>query len=669
MATRLSYWHGPDHPGHRVSVLGLIITLGIVYGDIGTSPLYVMQAISVGLDVINKETIYGGLSLVFWTLTLQTTVKYIIITLRADNRGEGGIFALYTLIRKKANWAYIIALIGGSTLLADGIITPAITVTSAIEGLELLYPGIPIVLIVIIILTIIFFTQQFGTKLIGQSFGPLMLIWFLMIGTLGLSQLIYFPGILEAINPVYAFRLLFTHPGSFLILGAVFLATTGAEALYSDLGHVGLWNIRVSWIFVKTSLLLNYFGQGAWIISNPDFQSQEQNPFFAIMPEWFILIGVIIATIAAIIASQALISGSFTLISEAIVLNFWPKIRIKYPSELKGQMYIPKINVFLWIACSGVVLYFRESANMQAAYGLSISITMLMTTFLLLVYISRQVPMIITILIGLLYFIIEASFLVSNMFKFTHGGWFTIMLGLIFSLVMYVWYNGRKIKNSLMDFVKLSNFIQILKSLQDDQTIPKFATNVVYITKANNKAEIESTIVYSIINKQPKRADLYWFLHIDIKDEPYTFEYEVTHMIPGRIIKIDFYLGFKIEHRINLYFHQIIEDLSKAGEIDILSRYASLRENKVSSDFKFILIERMLTRDMRLSFIQKVIMEISDLIGKTGIAEEKSLNLDTSNVIIEKVPLGVRHSEPLRIKRINKPVWLTEEDSDKTSGA
>jgi KUP system potassium uptake protein len=627
-----------------------------------------MSAIGAGVNVINKETIYGGLSLVFWTLTLQTTIKYVIVTLRADNKGEGGIFALYTLIRKRAAWAYIPALIGGSTLLADGIITPAITVTTAIEGLQPLYPEIPVVFIVIIILTLLFLTQQFGTRFLGQSFGPLMLIWFITIGILGMSQLIHKPEVLAAINPEYAIKLLFAYPGSFIILGAVFLATTGAEALYSDLGHVGLWNIRISWIFVKTTLLMNYFGMGAWMLNNPDFVRKDMNPFFSIMPEWFTLFGVIIATIAAIIASQALISGSFTLISEAIVLNFWPKIRIKYPSELKGQMYIPKINIFLWIACSVIVLYFKESANMQAAYGLAISITMLMTTFLLLIYISKQVPIIVTVLFGVIYLITEGSFLYANMYKFKHGGWFTIMLGMFFAVVMYVWYNGRKIKNRLMEFVKLSDTIQVLRSLQDDTTITKFATNVVYITKANNKTEIESTVVYSLINKQPKRADVYWFLHVDIRDEPFTFEYEVTHMVPGRIIKIDFYLGFKIEHRINLFFHQIIEDLAKAGEIDILSRYASLRENHIPGDFKFILIERMLTRDLKLSLIQRLIMEISDIIGKTGITEEKSLNLDTSNVIIEKVPLGIRPYEPLRIKRIHTPVWLTEEDSDKIGG-
>jgi KUP system potassium uptake protein len=652
-----------------VTLLGLIITLGIVYGDIGTSPLYVMEAIGLGLGTINKDTVYGSISLVIWTLTLQTTIKYVFITLQADNKGEGGIFALYTLIRKRASWAYIPALIGGSTLLADGVITPAITVTSAVEGLQPLYPSIPVVLIVVLIFVGLFFTQQFGTRFLGQSFGPLMFIWFTTIAVLGISQIVHDLTIFQAFNPVYGIKLLVIHPGSFVILGAVFLATTGAEALYSDLGHVGLWNIRVSWILVKIALILNYLGQGIWMLNNPGFTQQHGlNPFFEIMPGWFRLTGVIIATIAAIIASQALISGSFTLISEAITLNFWPKVRIKYPSDLKGQMYIPMINVFLWIACSMMVISFQESSKMEAAYGLSITITMLMTTSLLLIYLSKQIPIIFVILFGSVYLTIEGSFLVANMYKFIHGGWFTIMLGTIFSLIMYVWYNGRKIKNRLMEFVKLSGVIQVLHSLQEDNSITKFATNVVYITKANNKTEIESTIVYSLINKQPKRADIYWFLHVDIKDEPFTFEYEVSHFIPGKIIKIDFFLGFKIEHRINLYFRQIIEDLSRAGEIDILSRYSSLREHSITADFKFVLIERTLTRDQKLSIVQKIIMEISDLIGKTGVAEEKSLNLDTSNVVIEKVPLGLPPAERFRIKRIHKPVWLTEEDSDKMEG-
>jgi KUP system potassium uptake protein len=670
LTTRISHWHGSEHPGQRVTLLGLIITLGIVYGDIGTSPLYVMEAVGLGLGTINKDTVYGSISLVVWTLTLQTTIKYVFVTLRADNKGEGGIFALYTLIRKKAAWAYIPALIGGSTLLADGVITPAITVTSAVEGLTAIYPTIPVVLIVILIFMALFSTQRFGTRFLGQSFGPLMFIWFTTIALLGISWIVRDYSIFQAINPAYGIRLLINYPGSFIILGAVFLATTGAEALYSDLGHVGLWNIRISWIMVKIALILNYLGQGVWMLSHPGFPQQHGlNPFFEIMPDWFRLSGVLISTIAAIIASQALISGSFTLISEAITLNFWPKIRIKYPSDLKGQMYIPMINVFLWIACSLMVIFFQESSRMEAAYGLSITITMLMTTSLLLIYLSKQIPVYLVALFGSVYLIIEGSFLIANMYKFRHGGWFTIMLGAIFSIIMYVWYNGRKIKNRLMEFMKLSSVIQVLRSLQEDISITKFATNVVYITKANNKTEIESTIVYSLINKQPKRADIYWFLHVDIKDEPFTFEYEVSHFIPGKIIKVDFFLGFKIEHRINLYFRQIIEDLSRAGEIDILSRYPSLRENSIPSDFKFILIERTLTRDQMLSLVQKIIMEISDLIGKTGVAEESALNLDTSNVVIEKVPLGLHPIEALRIKRIHKPVWLTEEDSDKMEGA
>jgi len=366
----------------KLSFTGTIVTLGIVFGDIGTSPLYVMNAIVTGGKEFNELLIYGSMSCIFWTLTLQTTIKYIIVTLRVNNKGEGGIFALFALMKRKTSWAAIFTMIGASALLADGVITPAITVTSSIEGLRLYNPGIPVIAIVLIIFTVLFYMQHYGTNVIGESFGPIMIIWFSMLGILGFSHLLQHPGVLKALNPVYAFRFLTEYPGGFILLGAVFLATTGAEALYSDLGHCGLKNIRVSWVFVKSTLLLNYFGQCSWLMMHGSLHN-DVNPFYGIMPEWFLLPGIIIATAAAIIASQALISGSYTLISEAISLNFWPKISISHPTLLKGQVYIPFINWFLWIACSIVVLMFRESANLQAAYGLSITVTMIMTTLLL----------------------------------------------------------------------------------------------------------------------------------------------------------------------------------------------------------------------------------------------------------------------------------------------
>jgi KUP system potassium uptake protein len=552
---------------HKLSAAGLLVTLGIIFGDIGTSPLYVLNAI-VGSDPINSRDIIGAISAIFWTLTLQTTVKYVIITLRADNKGEGGIFSLYTLIRKtKVKWLLFPAIIGGSTLLADGIITPPISVSSAIEGLRVINPDIPTIPIVIAIITILFGLQQFGTKLIGKFFGPIMFTWFSMLGILGGIQLSTNINVLSAFNPYHAYELLMNHKQGFLILGAVFLCTTGAEALYSDLGHCGKENIRVSWIFVKSMLLLNYFGQGAWLISHEGKTLKEAgvtNPFYAIMPDWFLPFGIGIATLAAVVASQAMISGSFTLINEAIRLNFWPKVKIKYPTELKGQLYIPSLNWMLWIGCVLVVLYFKESSGMEAAYGLAIVMTMLMTTSLLNYYLilKRYNKIFIAVLITT-YAVIEISFLIANLHKFSDGGYITLLIAMMLMATMFVWYFARKIRNRYLVFVKLSDYLPVLEDLSKDLSVPKYATNLVYLTSADHRTEIESKIMYSILNKQPKRADIYWFVHVHVVDEPYTMEYRVNEFIHDDVIRIDFRLGFRVAPRISLMFKKVVEDMVK----------------------------------------------------------------------------------------------------------
>jgi KUP system potassium uptake protein len=635
----------------RLTLAGVIITLGIVYGDIGTSPLYVMKAIIATSGGDKNLMIYGALSCIFWTLTLQTTIKYIFITLRADNHGEGGIFALYALLKKKGTIAAILTMIGGSTLLADGIITPSITVTSSIEGLAILNPQLNVIPIVLIIISVIFLVQQFGTNFIGKSFGPMMVIWFAMLSVLGITQILRFPGIIAAINPYYAYKFLSTFPQAYLILGAVFLCTTGAEALYSDLGHCGIKNIRISWIFVKTSLILNYFGQGAWyMLVHPS--KADINPFYAIMPQWFLFPGIIIATTAAVIASQALISGSFTLISEAVSLSFWPKIKILQPTSVKGQVYISSINWFLWAACCFVVIYFGESSKMEAAYGLSITITMIMTTLLLSRYLLQlKIPKAIIALIFLTYITIEGTFLYANLFKFMHGGWFTITAGLFFFLIMYGWYFGRRIKNKHISFLNLNSYTDLLKELSTDTSVPKFATNLVYIVKANRIEQIEAKILFSIINKQPKRADTYWFLHVDILNNPDTFEYKVHHIVPGVVIKVDFRLGFKIEPRVNLYFKEVLEDLECSGEVSLASKYESLSKHSVMGDFVFVNLDRIMTQDYKLKPWETFTMNLHELTRLMSITDVKALGLDTSNVIEEKVPISFEQVITQRIKR------------------
>jgi len=636
----------------KLSLAGVIVTFGIVFGDIGTSPLYVVKAIVAGGKEFNELLIYGSMSCIFWTITLQTTIKYIVITLRVDNKGEGGIYALFAMMKKKSSWAAILTMIGASALLADGVITPAITVTSSIEGLKLFNPDIPVIPIVLVIFAILFFMQQYGTNIVGGSFGPIMIIWFSMLGILGITQLIQFPEVLKALSPAYTIKFLAEYPGGFILLGSVFLATTGAEALYSDLGHCGLKNIRVSWIFVKTALLLNYFGQCSWLMMKGS-PVNEINPFYGMMPQWFLLTGIVIATAAAIIASQALISGSFTLISEAISLNFWPKINILHPTLLRGQVYVPFMNWFLWIACSSVVIMFRESINLEAAYGLSITITMIMTTLLLSNYLYQKgVHFKLVLLLLAVFLTIEGTFLIANLHKFSHGGWFTILLASMFFIIMYGWYFGRKLKNRYVTFTSLDKHIDLFKDLVKDESVPKIATNLVYIIRADRIDQVESKVIFSIFHKQPKRADTYWFLHLDRIDDPDTFEYTVTHIIPGILIRIDFRIGFKVDPKLNLYFKEVLEDLTESGEIKLESSFVSLKKHSLPADFKYVLIDRIMPYDYNLSSGENITLVLHSLSRLLCISDVKALQLDSSNTIEEQVPITIDQPVQKRIKRI-----------------
>lgn len=636
----------------KVTFAGLLITIGIVFGDIGTSPLYVVKAIISGAEHFDKLLVYGSISCVFWTLTLQTTFKYVFITLRADNHGEGGIFALFALMKNKSVWAAVLTMIGGSALLADGVITPSITVTSSIEGLRLINPEIPVLPVVLIIITALFFVQQFGTNFIGKSFGPMMVVWFGMLAVLGFAQLLAYPEILNALNPVHAYNFLTQHPNGFILLGAVFLCTTGAEALYSDLGHCGIKNIRVSWIFVKIALLLNYFGQGAWLMNHPT-PVQDLNPFYTIMPSWFLFPGILISTAAAIIASQALITGSYTLISEAVSMNFWPKIKVLHPTTIKGQVYIPFVNWLLWVFVCFVVLFFQESSNMEAAYGLSITITMIMTSMLVIHYLlEKNVHFVLLGLLAVIFGTIEGSFLIANLHKFPNGGWFSIALAFLFLVVMIGWFFGRRIKNRHISFVNVNKYLHLFDDLSHDKSIPQIATNLVYIIKANNIHQIESKIMYSIFNKQPKRAQTYWLLHVNTVDEPETFSYEINQIIPGTLIRIDFHLGFKIEPRINLYFKEVLKDMVANGEIKLSSSYPSLKKHHFPADFLFVNLDRIMTQDYKLSPWETIVMGLHAFTRLFSINDVKALGLDSSSVIEEKVPISVERPLNRKIQRV-----------------
>ncbi|MES2132033.1 MAG: KUP/HAK/KT family potassium transporter [Bacteroidota bacterium] len=644
------------HNINKVTFAGLLVTLGIIYGDIGTSPLYVMSAI-FGSGPIDATIVKGAISAIFWTLTLQTTLKYVILTLRADNKGEGGIFSLFTLVKRtKYKWLIVPAIVGGSALLADGIITPPISVSAAVEGLRFFKPELNTVPIVIGILCGLFFIQQFGTSFIGKFFGPLMTLWFLMLGVLGVYRLTDDWSVLSSLNPYYTYLLLKTHPSGFLILGAVFLCTTGAEALYSDLGHCGKENIRISWIFVKCMLVLNYFGQGAWLISNEGKTMdmfKSTNPFYAMMPESFVPYGIVIATIAAIVASQALISGSFTLINEAMRLNLWPKVEVKYPSVLKGQIYIPSLNWLLLAGCIGVVLYFRESSNMEAAYGLAIVLCMLMTTTLLNFYMHmKRYNKLFIYTVITMYLIIEISFLAANLSKFSHGGWITLLIALLLMTVMTVWFVSKKIRQRYVDMVKLADHQSKLIDLSNDESLSKYATHLVYMTSANNPEEIEAKIIYSILQKRPKKADVYWFVHVDVMNEPYRMDYKVTHVAGNDIIRIDFRIGFRVAPKVNLMFRKVVEDLVKRKEVDITSRYESLNKNNVIGDFKFVVIEKFLSYENDLPFFEKLILNVYFFLKRFSLSEAKAFGLDSSSVKIEKFPMIISQPKGLNLRRI-----------------
>jgi len=646
----------------KATAAGLLVAMGIIYGDIGTSPLYVMQSI-IGSNPINSLTVLGGLSCIFWTLTLQTTLKYVILILRADNKGEGGIFALFALVRRHAKWLTLPAIIGGATLLADGIITPPISVSSAIEGLKMLHhkDGTPFVTdtvpLVIVILSGLFIFQIFGTKVVGKLFGPIMLVWFSMLGLTGLLWISQDWSIFRAISPVYAWELLTTHQAGtagFWTLGAVFLCTTGAEALYSDLGHCGRENIRVSWVFVKIALILQYFGQGAWLLAHQGDLLGVRKPIFELLPREFLFTGIMIATAAAVIASQALISGSFTLISEAIRLNLWPRVRLVYPSDQKGQLYVPSINILLWMGCVGVVLWFKESANMEAAYGLAITLTMLMTTSLMAYYLHiKKINMWWILLFLAVYVSLEGSFLVANLQKFWHGGYVSLMIAGVIILIMWVWFRATRIKKKLTEYEKLSDYIEPLKELSKDETIPKYATHLVFMSNAGRVSDIESKIIYSIFQRRPKRADIYWFVHVDTLDDPYAMEYKVTVIERDDIIKVNFKLGFKVEQRINLYFRKVVEEMVARGEVDITSRYKSLNEQNVIGDFRFVVLEKFLSYDNELPLLDRMVMKAYFFVKQFTHSEDKYFGLDSDAVKLEKVPMIIKPITKCNLKRID----------------
>jgi KUP system potassium uptake protein len=659
------------HGGIPFSLGMTLVTLGVVYGDIGTSPMYVMKAIvngNGGIATVSEDMILGALSLIIWTLTLITTIKYVVIAMKADNHHEGGIFALYSLVKRCARWLILPAMIGGAALLADGILTPAVTVTTAIEGLRTIDAGhailgdtpYKVIAITVIIICALFLLQRAGTSSIGKLFGPVMLVWFLFLGIAGLVLMMGNLDVLRALNPVRGVMFLFgpLNRAGFMVLGFVFLATTGAEALYSDMGHVGKANIYASWPFVKICLILNYLGQGAWLINNAGntelVASEGLNPFFEMLAPELRLFAVLLSTVAAIIASQALITGSFTLVSEATRLNLMPHLRITYPSETKGQLYIPMVNTVLWIGCVGVVLFFQTSEHMEAAYGLAITITMLMTTLLLFVYLSkiRHLPVLSWVFL-IFFLLLEGAFFVSSLTKFTHGGYVTILMALAIFYVMFVWRRGSAIERSQSVYLPMEPYIEQVTRLSADKTIPMLTDNLVFLTNDPSNTMIDRDILYSILDKRPKRARCYFFVTVRVTDEPYTHTYTVNNFGTDFIFKITLYLGFKVNQRVNAYLRQVINELMASKEMAPQPRpYSIYREPGEVGDFKFCLLRKVMTAETEMSEVDHMVMQAKYAIRHACGSPAQWYGLQASNIIFEYVPLFSRVRQELKLDRV-----------------
>ena len=659
------------HPQIPLSMAAVVVALGVVYGDIGTSPLYVMKAIvegNGGLESVTDSFIIGALSLVVWTVTLLTSIKYVLIAMQADNHGEGGIFSLYTLVHKRAKWLIVPAMVGGAALLADGILTPAVTVTTAVEGLRSIpfFEGLlgegqgKILAITMTIISALFMIQRLGTKTIGKAFGPIMTFWFTFIGGLGLWQVFSNPTVLRAFNPMRGIELLLSEQNNagFMILGSIFLATTGAEALYSDMGHVGKKNIYGSWPFVKVALLLNYFGQGAWLMqvkSNTAlYHIEDFNPFFEMMPGGLRFFAVLLSTLAAIIASQALITGSYTLVSEAISLNLLPHLKIQYPSQTKGQMYIPLVNNILWASCMGVVFYFKTSIRMEAAYGLAITITMLMTTILMFEFLRlKNINIFVSLLMFVFFGTLETTFFISSATKFFHGGYVAILMGFILFAIMFVWHKGNKIESLQRLEYPMTDFISQFKKLKADDSLPVYANNLVFLTSNQNPASVDRDILYSILDKRPKRADVYWFINVAVTDEPYTQEYKVEDYGTDFCFKVQLRLGFKIEQRINVYLRQIIQEMMEEGRIKPQKQTYTIYHDKEIGDFCFVLVRKAISPESDLSIFSRFILSLKYNIKAWTGSPARWFGLENTNLVIEHVPLFLKARAASQLTRVD----------------
>ncbi len=646
----------------KPTATGLLIALGFIFGDIGTSPLYVLKAI-IGNDYISPELIYGSLSCIFWTLIFITSFKYVYLALKADNRGEGGIFALYARVRRyKARWAIFPAMIGCATLMADGVLTPAISVSAAVEGSLRLYPELETLPIVVGILILIFVWQQFGAQLLAKWFGYIMLLWFCVIGGIGFSHVLKDPSVLAALNPLYAIRFVANYESAstgmtgFLLLGAVFLCTTGCEALYSDLGRCGKNNIRWAWLIVLPCLMLNYLGQGAWVLQYQGQKLPEMvtnvGVFFAMLPESWVSFMVVLGVVVAVIVSEALIAGVFTMVNEAIKLKLWFNMKVSYPAQMRGQVYLPLMNWFLLGGCLTTVFIFEKSSNMEQAYGLAIIIDMIMTSSLLLHFVHmRNHSLRRAVVIGLVFGGFEIMFLLANLHKLAFGGLYTLGVAAVIFFGVFVYWRGQRIRKKHANFVPFDTFLPILKDVMADTTIPRTATNLVYMTMSDDEKKIDSNILYSIFKKKPKRADIYWFVHVTITDAPYTKKVLVHPIVEGKVFYVNLKFGFKVEHKINRVFKDIVNKMQAKGEVDERSHYPSLRRYDIPADFKFILLNSRVSADDELSPFEQFIVRSYRILKNIAVPPAIDFGLEGGNFEVETVPINVAPPQNIELDR------------------
>lgn len=658
---------GPD----KVTLAMSIVALGVVYGDIGTSPLYTMQTFLAGQGGVahaDETAVIGMLSLVFWTMTLITTIEYVLICMRVDNKGEGGIFALYSLLRRYGGWLIVPAMIGGAAFLADSVLTPAMSISSAVEGLQTLpalqsvfsaNPNLTLVITIAIIVAV-FAVQSRGTERIGKVFGTTVLIWFVFIAVTGGISMAHNLEVLRALNPVYGVEFLVSgdNRAGLALMGTVFLSITGAEALYSDMGHVGRGNIYATWPFINLALVLSYFGQGAWIIrtiENPVFvrEGGAPNPFFAMMSPELRYVAVVLSVVAGVIASQALISGAFTIVSEATRLNWMPHLQVRYPARTRGQLYIPTVNCVLCVATVAVLLIFRNSEHIAAAYGLALTVTMVMTSILVTVYLWHRRMHVAAVVFAVVFPTIMLLFFVASMAKFMHGGWFTALLTLAILTVMVTWNEGTKLERAQRRHMQLDDCLPVLQRLHDDATIPYYSDNIVYLTSDQDMKRMDTDVFFSIFANHPKRAHAWWIVSVETTDDPFTREYTVEDYGTDYLFRVRIRLGFKVSQSIPAYLHQIMHDLLRGGDLpQQTTRYPKVDADPEIGPITYVLIHKALMPESKVSAKGAWALRIKYAIRHVAGSPVKWFGLAPYNPVTEVQPLFLSTVRPPRLKRV-----------------